>query len=123
MSNILEQIDKAIGAHGKWKVKLRQNIDGTLMLDPSEVGMDNQCDFGKWLYSLSGAQTSDPHYTEVRALHKAFHQAAGEVVSNVLKGDKTTALASIGLQGEYASASAKLTAKMMEWKRSVAKAA
>ena len=24
----LEQIDKAIGAHGAWKVKLKQNIDG-----------------------------------------------------------------------------------------------
>ena len=35
MSNIVEQIDKAIGAHGAWKVKLRQNIDGTLSLSDS----------------------------------------------------------------------------------------
>jgi hypothetical protein len=123
MSNVLEHIDKAIGAHGKWKIKLRQSIDGTLTLDPVEVSMDNQCEFGKWLYSFSGAQTSDPHYTEVRALHKAFHKAAGEVVSNVLKGDKAAALASIGLSGEYAAASSKLTVKMMEWKRLAAKAA
>jgi len=88
MSNILEQIDKAIGAHGAWKVKLKQNIDGTLPLIPAEVSVDNRCEFGKWLYSLTGAQASDPHYKEVLALHKAFYSAAGDVVSKVMKGDK-----------------------------------
>jgi hypothetical protein len=123
MSNILEQIDKAIGAHGAWKVKLRQNIDGTLSLVPAEVSVDNRCEFGKWLYSLTGAQTSDPHYKEVLALHKDFHKTAGKVVTKVMKGDKVGAEASIGLNGTYASASSKLTAKMMEWKRASAKAA
>lgn len=47
MSNILEQIDKTIGAHRAWEVKLRQNIDGTLALVPAEVGVDNRCEFGK----------------------------------------------------------------------------
>ena len=55
-----------------------QNIDGTLSLIPAEVSVDNRCEFGKWLYSLTGSQTSDPHYKEVLALHKAFHNAAGE---------------------------------------------
>ncbi|MEQ1794311.1 MAG: CZB domain-containing protein [Nitrospira sp.] len=123
MSNILEQIDKAIGAHGAWKVKLRQNIDGTLALNPAEVSVDNRCDFGKWLYSLTGGQTSDPHYKEVLTLHAAFHRAAAGVVTKVQKGDKAGAEASIGLNGDYASASSKLTAKMMEWKRVSAKAA
>lgn len=123
MSNILEQIDKAIGAHGAWKVKLKQNIDGTLSLIPAEVSVDNRCEFGKWLYSLTGAQTSDPHYKDVLALHKAFHNAAGDVVLKVMKGDKAGAEASIGLNGAYSSASSKLTAKMMEWKRASAKAA
>lgn len=123
MSNILEQIDKAIGAHGAWKVKLKQNIDGTLSLNLAEVSIDNRCEFGKWLYSHTGAQTSDPHYKEVLTLHKAFHSAAGEVVSKVMKGDKAGAEASIGLNGAYASASSKLTAKMMDWKRASAKAA
>ena len=54
MSTIIEQIDKAIGAHGAWTVKLRQNIDGTLALVPAEVGVDNRCEFGKWLHSLAG---------------------------------------------------------------------
>lgn len=123
MSNILEQIDKAIGAHGAWKVKRRQNIDGTLSLIPAEVSVDNRCEFGKWLYSLTGVQTSGPHYKAVLALHKDFHREAGEVVLKVMKGDKAGAESSIGLNGAYASASSKLTSKMMEWKRASAKAA
>ncbi len=124
MSNILEQIDKAIGAHGAWKVKLRQNIDGTLTLNPAEVALDNRCDFGKWLYSISGNQAADPHYKEILSLHNAFHKAAAAVVTKVQKGDTAGAEAAIGLNGEYASASSKLTSKMMEWKRAAtAKAA
>jgi len=104
-------------------VKLRQNIDGTLSLVPAEVSVDNRCEFGKWLYSLTGAQTSDPNYKEVLALHNAFHKAAGDAVMKVMKGDKPGAEASMGLNGAYTSASSKLTAKMMEWKRASAKSA
>lgn len=124
MSNIIEQIDKAIGAHGAWKVKLRQNIDGTLALVPAEVGVDNRCEFGKWLYSLAGTPVAaDPHYKEILDLHKAFHKIAATVVTKVQAGDKAGAETSIGLKGDYTVASAKLTAKMVEWKRTTTKAA
>ncbi len=124
MSNIIEQIDKAIGAHGAWKVKLRQNIDGTLTLVPAEVGVDNRCEFGKWLYSLAGTSVStDPHYKEILELHKAFHKVAATVVTKVQAGDKAGAETSIGLKGDYTAASAKLTAKMVEWKKTTTKAA
>ncbi len=124
MSNILEQIDKAVGAHGLWKAKLRQSIAGTLSLNPAEVGVDNRCEFGKWLYSMAGSSmASDPNYKEVLDLHKAFHKAAAEVVSKVHAGDKAGAEGSVGLQGEYTAAASRLTAKMMEWKRKASKAA
>ena len=124
MSNIVEQIDKAIGAHGAWKVKLRQNIDGTLSLVPAEVGLDNRCEFGKWLYSLAGSPVAnDPYYKDILELHKAFHKIAATVVTKVQAGDKTGAESSIRLKGDYTVASAKLTAKMMEWKKTAAKAA
>jgi len=124
MSNIVEQIDKAIGAHGAWKVKLRQNIDGTLSLVPAEVGVDNRCEFGKWLYSLTGTPAAtDPYYKEILELHKAFHKVAATVVTKVQSGDKTGAEAAIGFKGDYTAASSKLTAKMMEWKKTATKAA
>jgi len=124
MADIIEQIDKAIGAHGAWKVKLRQTIDGTLALVPAEVGVDNRCEFGKWLHSLAGsAIAADARYKEILDLHKAFHKVAATVVTKVLSGDKAGAEASIGLKGDYTAASSTLTAKMMEWKKSIAKAA
>ncbi len=43
MPNSVEQIDKAIGAHEAWTVKLHQNIDGRLALVPTEVDVDNRC--------------------------------------------------------------------------------
>lgn len=111
MSNILEQIDKTIGAHRAWEVKLRQNIDGTLALVPAEVGVDNRCEFGKWLYSLAGAPVAnEPHYKEILELHKAFHKVAATVVTTVQAGDKPGAESSIGLKGDYTVASAKLHA-------------
>jgi len=48
---------------------------------------------------------------------------AATVVTKVQSGDKPGAEASIGLKGDYTIASSKLTAKMVEWKKTAAKAA
>lgn len=77
MSNIIEQIDKAIG---------------TLALIPAEVGVDNRCECSTWLYSLAGTPVStDSSYKEIFELHKAFHKVAATVVTKVQAGDKTGA--------------------------------
>lgn len=124
MSNIIEQIDKAIGTYGAWKVKLRQDIDGTLALIPAEVGVDNRCECSTWLYSLAGTPVStDSSYKEIFELHKAFHKVAATVVTKVQAGDKTGAETSIGLKGDDTAASAKLTAQMAEGKKTMTKAA
>ncbi|MBP7362117.1 MAG: CZB domain-containing protein, partial [Nitrospira sp.] len=95
-----------------------------LALVPAEVGVDNRCEFGKWLYSLAGTPAAtDPYYKEILELHKAFHKVAATVVTKVQSGDKTGAEASIGFKGDYTAASSKLTAKMMEWKKTAPKAA
>jgi hypothetical protein len=120
---MVEQIDKAVAAHGLWKTRLGQSIAGTLSLNPGEIGVDNRCEFGKWLHSLGGTSAaSDPHYKEVFELHKAFHKAAAEVVTKVIAGDKIGAKASVGLQGEYTAVSSRLTTKLVEWKRKASKA-
>ena len=109
---------------GSMPKELRQNIDGTLALVPAEVGVDNRCEFGKWLYSLAGTPVANgPYYKEILELHKAFHKVAATVVTKVQAGDKAGAEASIGFKGDYTAASSTLTAKMMEWKKSAAKAA
>ncbi len=48
-----EEITKAIGMHGIWKLRLKQAIDlGSSEFSVEHISPDNECAFGKWLYSL-----------------------------------------------------------------------
>ena len=67
-----EEIDKAIGAHGMWKTRLKQAIEtGKSEVSVETIRQDNQCNFGKWLYgsTLSAADKSSAQYKTVRELH------------------------------------------------------
>ena len=49
-----KEIVNAIGVHGNWKKRLRRAIEtGNSDFTVDELIVDNQCDFGKWLHSLS----------------------------------------------------------------------
>ena len=46
-----DEITKAIGAHGIWKMRLRTAIDsGKADANAADVAKDNACAFGQWLY-------------------------------------------------------------------------
>jgi Chemoreceptor zinc-binding domain len=112
-----EQIDKAIGAHGIWKMRLRTAIaSGKVDASPSEVAKDNACAFGQWLYGpgLSPAVRASAEYANVRAQHANFHKCAAKVLECVSHGDKAQAAAL--MDGEYRKVSSGLNAAMMKWK-------
>ena len=47
-----DEITKAIGAHGVWKMRLRTAIEtGKADANAADVAKDNACAFGQWLYS------------------------------------------------------------------------
>ena len=49
-----DAITKGIGAHGMWKQRILDAIKtGKSEWTPEIVCQDNQCEFGKWLYSCS----------------------------------------------------------------------
>ncbi len=117
--SLADQINKAIGAHGMWKQRLRSAIDsGKSEFTVADVGKDNLCEFGKWLYgtSLSAADKTSAEYKAVRDLHARFHQCAAKVLSCALAGNRAAAEASLGNDGEFTTASAELTRAMMGWK-------
>jgi Chemoreceptor zinc-binding domain len=119
MANI-EEIDKAIGAHGMWKTRLKLAVDTGKTDTPVEtIGQDNQCAFGKWLYgpTLTSMDKASSDYKTVKNLHAEFHKTAARVVTLVLDGKKEEAEKMMELGGEYASISGKLTRAMMEWKK------
>ncbi len=119
---IIAEIEKGIGVHGMWKAHLRRAIEtGKFDTSVETVRKDNNCDFGKWLYgsTLSPIDKASNSYKTVRDLHAEFHRTAAKIVDLALSGKKDEASKMMSLDGEYALISSKLTAKMMEWKKSL----
>lgn len=113
------EIDKAIGAHGMWKSRLRQAVDTGKFDTPVEtVRADDQCAFGKWLYgpTLTNTDKASPLYKTVHELHAEFHKMAARVAEHALAGNKGAAESLLSSSGEYALISAKLTQAMVNWK-------
>ena len=113
------QVQAAIAAHGMWKARLKQAIaDGHSDFKVEVVTHDNQCDFGRWLYSP--ACRRDAHYEVVRGHHAAFHKAAAHVLGLAVLGHKAEAEAAMGLGSDYAHASASLIGELMRWRKEAA---
>lgn len=122
MTDVVE-IDKAIAAHGMWKMRLKAAIDsGQVEIPVATICADNQCAFGKWLYgaTLGPADKATAHYQSVRGLHADFHKLAGKVAQLATAGRKLEAEKLMALGGDFTAVSSKLTAAMVAWKRAVA---
>lgn len=122
MSNpqMLEEIKKALGAHGAWKLKLRTAISaGNSDAEPGAVACDNLCEFGKWLYgpTLDDETRAGMPYHVVRRLHAEFHTCASKVLTLALDG-KTEAAMEL-LEGEYTQRSDKLVRALTKWRGEV----
>ncbi len=115
--SIADEINKGIGAHGMWKQRLLNAIKtGESEWNPDIVCQDNQCDFGKWIYSCSSKEQLSPHYSKVKNLHAEFHKTAAGILSLALSNKKAEAEAAIGDNSKYKTLSADLTREMMGWK-------
>ena len=118
----IEELDKAISAHGKWKFDLKQAIKNGYIDTPVEtIRSDSQCFFGKWLdgSALASVEKESDHYKTVKEYHAEFHKIAARVVELVLAGKKSDAEEMMSLGGEYAKISSTLTLAMMEWKKNL----
>lgn len=114
----MKTIDKYIAQHGQWKRRLRETIEtGQSTITPADLRKDNQCEFGKWLYSLGSEAGEHGRLAKIRRLHAEFHQQAAEIVRLVQAGKADEAAKSMELRGEYAKASSALTVAMMGWKK------
>lgn len=114
-----KEIEKAIGAHGMWKTRLKTAIGtGKIDLPVATIRADNQCEFGKWLAgpTIPSALKGSPRYAEVRKLHTEFHQQAARVATLATEGKKQEAEQAVALTGPFSAASARLTAAMQGWK-------
>jgi methyl-accepting chemotaxis protein len=115
-----DEINAALGAHGLWKLKLRDAIRSGRSDDaPAVLRQDMQCRFGQWLRgpALPPAAKGTPHYDECVDLHARFHAAAAHVLELALTGRKAEAEAALGPGGDFARLSAQLARAMTRWQR------
>ena len=116
----LEAINKGIAAHSAWKARLRTAVSsGKFDVPAAKVAMDNQCEFGKWLYGLSGSDKQTEHFNTVRRLHAQFHEEAAQIVVLATSGQSEKAEQAMALGGSYTKTSAELTGAMVTWRNSL----
>jgi hypothetical protein len=115
-----EEIMNAIGAHGNWKQRLRRAIEtGNSDFTVDKIKVDNQCDFGKWLYSLSLDEKNSSHWLNIQQLHAKFHIEAAHLLELSKQGKQQEALDAMFIGNDFARLSSQLTMAMVKWKSSL----
>jgi hypothetical protein len=115
-------IDKALSAHGGWKVRLKEAIhSGQSTFEVAKVRVDDACEFGKWFYGLDPAARATAEGRSVQELHAEFHRVTAGVLDLALSGRRAEAEAQMARTSAFAQTSASLTSAMMQWKGSLLK--
>jgi len=119
-SDLADQVQKALVAHGAWKVRLAQAIEtGGSEFRADVVARDNECVLGKWLYGeLPPALKRAPDYATVLKLHADFHRAAADVLVLALRGKPADARAAMEPSSAFGRASTHLTLALVAWRSS-----
>jgi hypothetical protein len=115
-------IDEAIGAHTRWKLKLSAYLlHPDHSLDPATVAQDQRCDLGQWIHGEGRKYASLPEIKTLEADHARFHKAASNVVSKADSGQNVSLEIALGAHSEFASASTAIVTSLMAMKRHLAK--
>lgn len=113
----LHQITEAIGAHGAWKLRLRNAIRSRSSdITSVTASCDDKCAFGQWLHGpdIDPATRAGVPYGVIRRLHADFHRSAGNVLFHVERGNDAEAEAA--MTGEFTQRSEKLVRALNKWK-------
>lgn len=114
----IASIYAAINAHGRWKFRIKDAIrTGESNWNPEELKPDNQCAFGKWLYSFP-LDERDEHFKVVHDLHAKFHQAAAKVLELAITGRQEEAhKLSHDFNSEYSILTSELVLALSNWSK------
>ena len=84
----------ALDAHAAWIKRLDDQLNGVSdeVIDLATVSSDCKCVLGKWIHGDALQQFGESGaYTELRQVHADFHRKAGEVLYNVISGEREQA--------------------------------
>ena len=114
------QIDHGIAAHARWKYRLFDAVKtGASEWTTDEIRSYTDCEFGRWLATLSESERRSEQCTAVMELHRQFHESASEVLALALRGETAAAQQAVALNSPFSLVSANLTAAMSAWKESL----
>jgi hypothetical protein len=104
-----EKVEAAIKAHFAWFDRLKNAVaTGQSEFKPEVVAKDNQCEFGKWIYSDLSNLCDQKTFAEIKENHAKFHQKASEVLSLALAGNKAKATEELARTGVLSQLSGRL---------------
>ena len=116
-------LDKAIGAHADWKIKLRRALDEHETLDAERLSADCHCELGQWLHGPGRvALGSNPTFLSCVEAHRDFHAAAGAVARKINAKDYAAATAQLDIGSAFANASTAVAVAVRRLKRDTAPA-
>jgi methyl-accepting chemotaxis protein len=98
--------ESVIAAHAKWKTRFRSAISRQEAIDAVDVGRDDRCALGRWIYSSGkGIFAHQPMFQRLIQEHKQFHQCAGEVANAINQKRFEAAMRMIDHQSKFMAAS------------------
>jgi hypothetical protein len=104
-----DRIDAAVKAHIAWFERLKTAIaTGKSDFNPATVSLDNQCEFGKWVYSDLNTICDKAKFDKIKTLHAAFHKKASEILKLALAGNKAEATPQVTSSSELGKLSGEL---------------
>ncbi|HHB92074.1 MAG TPA: hypothetical protein ENK59_02530 [Thioploca sp.] len=110
---MLETIDKAIWAHSRWKIYLKQAIEtGESNFNVKDTSNPHACVFGQWLDSKDGKNL--PDYDIIVELHTNFHIEASNILDLALKGHANEATSKMQMGSKFSQLTAKLVNRLAE---------
>lgn len=115
------QIKDAVGAHGCWKLQLKEAVaTGKLPWSAEQISQDDQCTFGRWLVKLrQDPEIGDsPYFQAVAQAHSRFHQAAGHIATCVEK-NRRDAAAELLSSGDFQKIADRLGKAIIDWRKSL----
>ncbi|MFN3926249.1 MAG: CZB domain-containing protein [Pseudanabaenaceae cyanobacterium] len=104
----------------RWLPILQQAIESSIIDPPPEIiEKDNQCVFGKWLYSeeIPPSIKASPQYEKVRVTHAQFHRVTAEIATLALIGEKEKAKEKLSENSLYTQLSDELRLRLLELAR------
>jgi hypothetical protein len=110
------EVGGALDAHLEWKRQLRDAvIRGYCEHESDEVGRDDLCTLGRWLYALPPECRADRTYEDLVELHARFHRDAAQVVEFLEMGRTDDARAAMDSDSDFGRTSEELVFLLESW--------